>query len=171
MLLNIASKVLSHILFNHLFSYTEKIIGNYQCGYQPGRFTITQIFKLGRFWRKQKNIILVCIISLLTFELVMKLHAATKQFGFPGKLMRMVRLMMKNSACSRRVQLSISARFGTVNGLRQGEALACVLFNVALEEVIGASGIQSRGTIFYKAVQVLAYASDLGFDIQDSCGS
>jgi hypothetical protein len=33
-----------------------------------------------------------------------------------------------------------------------GDALACVLFNVALAKVIQHSGIQTTGTIFYKSV-------------------
>lgn len=44
MLLNIAYKVFSNILFDRLFQYTEKILGNYQSGFQPGRSTVNQIF-------------------------------------------------------------------------------------------------------------------------------
>jgi len=42
--------------------------------------------------------------------------------------------------------------------VRQCDALACLLFNIALEKVIRDSGIQTRGTIFFKTVQILAYA-------------
>jgi sorting nexin-29 len=45
--------------------------------------------------------------------------------------------------------------------VRQGDALACLLFNIALEKVIRDSGIQTRGTIFFKTVQILAYDIDL----------
>jgi len=44
--------------------------------------------------------------------------------------------------------------------VRQGDALACLLFNIALEKVIWDLGIQTRGTIFFKTVQILAYADD-----------
>jgi sorting nexin-29 len=47
--------------------------------------------------------------------------------------------------------------------VRQGDALACLLFNKALEKVIRDSGIQTRGTIFFKTVQILAYADDIDF--------
>jgi sorting nexin-29 len=47
------------------------------------------------------------------------------------------------------------------NGLRQGDALVCLLFNIALERVIRDAGINVRGTIFYKCVQILAYADDI----------
>jgi sorting nexin-29 len=45
-------------------------------------------------------------------------------------------------------------------GVRQGDALACLLFNIDLEKVIRDLGINQRGTIFYKSVQILAYADD-----------
>jgi sorting nexin-29 len=47
------------------------------------------------------------------------------------------------------------------NGLRQGDALACLLFNIALEKVIRDANINTRGTIFFKSVQILAYADDI----------
>jgi hypothetical protein len=47
------------------------------------------------------------------------------------------------------------------NGVRQGDALACLLFNIALEKVFRDSGINVRGTIFYKSVQILAFADDI----------
>jgi hypothetical protein len=45
--------------------------------------------------------------------------------------------------------------------VRQDDALACLLFNTALETVIRDLGIQTRGTIFFKAVQIVAYADDI----------
>jgi len=45
--------------------------------------------------------------------------------------------------------------------VRQGDALACLLFNIALEKAIRDSDIQTRGTIFFKTVQILAYADDI----------
>jgi hypothetical protein len=45
----------------------------------------------------------------------------------------------------------------TERGLRQGYALVCLLFNVALEWAIRKSGIETRGTIFHKS----AFAGDI----------
>ena len=49
----------------------------------------------------------------------------------------------------------------TKKGLIQGDSLACLLFNLALEKVVGNAGIQTNGTVFYKSVQLLAYADDI----------
>ena len=39
--------------------------------------------------------------------------------------------------------------------------MAYLLFNLALGKVIRNAGIQTSGTIFYKSVQLLAYADDV----------
>jgi sorting nexin-29 len=45
--------------------------------------------------------------------------------------------------------------------LRQSDALACMLFNIALEKAVRDAGIGKRGTIYHTSVQVLAYAGDI----------
>jgi sorting nexin-29 len=39
--------------------------------------------------------------------------------------------------------------------------LACLLFNISLEKVIRDAEVETRGTIFNKSVQILAYADDI----------
>jgi sorting nexin-29 len=67
-----------------------------------------------------------------------------------------------NSPCQVKVQSELSDPLRVMNGLRQGDSLACLLCNIALEKVIKNSGIQIKGTIFYKSVQSLAFANDIG---------
>ena len=43
----------------------------------------------------------------------------------------------------------------------KGGALACLLFNIALEKVIRDAAVNIRGTIFYKNVKILAYSDDI----------
>ncbi|GFW05999.1 putative endonuclease-reverse transcriptase [Trichonephila clavipes] len=47
------------------------------------------------------------------------------------------------------------------NGVRRGDALACLLFNLALERVVRYSNINSRGNIFNKLIQVFAFSDDI----------
>jgi sorting nexin-29 len=68
---------------------------------------------------------------------------------------------MENSQCYIKLQSELSRPLNIKNGLRQGDALACVLFNIALEKVIRDSGIQMRGTIIYRSLQLLAYSDDI----------
>jgi hypothetical protein len=55
-------------------------------------------------------------------------------------------------------QNGISDPFITRKGLRQGDALSCMLFNTALEKAVRVAGLDSRGTILHKSAQILAYA-------------
>jgi hypothetical protein len=44
---------------------------------------------------------------------------------------------------------------------RQGDAIAPLLFNVVLEIAITRSKIETKGTIFDKCGQIMAYADDV----------
>ena len=46
-------------------------------------------------------------------------------------------------------------------GFKQGDPLSCDLFNFLLESVLRKAGVHRNGTIFYKSVQLLAYADDI----------
>jgi sorting nexin-29 len=59
------------------------------------------------------------------------------------------------------VQNELSESFYIQSGLRQGDVLACILFNIALEKIIRDANINQCGNIFYKSVQILAYADDI----------
>jgi hypothetical protein len=83
------------------------------------------------------------------------------ELGIPSKLMRLIITTMTNVQCSVQIQSHLSDPMSTTRGVRQGDALACLLFNIALENVIRVSGIQTRGTIVFKTVQTLAYADDI----------
>jgi hypothetical protein len=55
----------------------------------------------------------------------------------------------------------LSSPIITRNGVHQGHSQACLLFNTALQKVVRAAGINTRGTIFYKSVQILAFVDDI----------
>ena len=49
----------------------------------------------------------------------------------------------------------------TQTGLRQFDSLSCLLFNLAQEEAIRDSQINTRGIIMNKSIQLLAYTDDI----------
>ncbi|XP_054091506.1 uncharacterized protein LOC105219282 isoform X2 [Zeugodacus cucurbitae] len=55
----------------------------------------------------------------------------------------------------------LSEPFDTKRGFRQGDSLSCDFFNLMLERIIRAAELNREGTIFYKSVQLLAYADDI----------
>jgi hypothetical protein len=83
-------------------------------------------------------------------------YAAINEFGFPGKCVRIVQLTIKHSKCSMRVQLRLSTHFETTHSFRHGDEAACLNLMWRLIKVTRGSGIQTRGAIVCKLVQLLA---------------
>lgn len=54
-----------------------------------------------------------------------------------------------------KTQGETSGAIEKTKGLRQGNAVACLLFIVALEKVVRGAELEARGTIFYKSMQIL----------------
>lgn len=57
-------------------------------------------------------------------------------FGIPYKLTMLTKLTLTNAKCQVRIQNVLSNSFQMLNGLIQGNPLASLLFNTALEKVI-----------------------------------
>jgi sorting nexin-29 len=90
-----------------------------------------------------------------------QLYKAMLELGIPSKLLRLTQDMMEGTTAKVKIQNELSESFHRRNGLRQGDALACILFNIALEKIIREANINQRGNIFYKSVQILAYADNI----------
>ena len=65
------------------------------------------------------------------------------EFGIPRKLVRLVKMSLTETYSRVRVGKNVSDRFPIRNGLKQGDGLLPVLFNIALEYAI------RRVQIFY----------------------
>jgi sorting nexin-29 len=72
-----------------------------------------------------------------------------KEFGIPLKLITLVKSTLTNEQCLVQIEYHLSEPIPTTRGVKQGDALACLLFNIALEKVIQDSGIQTIGTVFF----------------------
>jgi len=83
-------------------------------------------------------------------------YGAMNELNIPEKLIRLVKMIMSGMQNQIKIRSKLLAPFTIHKGVRQGDALACLLFNVTLEYAIRKSGIQTRGTKFYKLVQPLA---------------
>lgn len=166
-LLNTTYKILSNILYNRLTHYTEALLGEYQSGFRPGRSTIDQIFTLRQILEKTNEFNVDTFHLFIDFKSAYdsvirpKLYEAMQEFGIPDKLVRLVKATMSKVICKIKIQNETSDSFQTHRGLRQGDALACLLFNVALEKVVRDAGLDNRGTIYNKSIQTLAYADDI----------
>jgi Reverse transcriptase (RNA-dependent DNA polymerase) len=60
-----------------------------------------------------------------------------------------------------KIQNDCSEYFETRQGLRQGDVLSTLFFNVVLEIIVRRAKLQTNGTIFNRQTQILAYADDI----------
>jgi Reverse transcriptase (RNA-dependent DNA polymerase) len=60
-----------------------------------------------------------------------------------------------------KVKGRLSGSFKSKIGLRQGDGISTMLFNIALEGIVRRSGVETSGTIFTKSTQMLGFADDI----------
>jgi hypothetical protein len=82
------------------------------------------------------------------------------ELNFPTKLLRLNIATLTIVMCCVKIQNNCSESFETRQGLRQGDILSTLLFNVVLEVTVRRANLQTTGTIFNKETQLLAYADD-----------
>ena len=82
-------------------------------------------------------------------------------------LAKMCRLTLANTKSLVKVDCENSESFITTKGFRQGDGLSSDLFNICLEMIIRAANIDTTGTIYNKALQILGYADDLDIITRD----
>jgi hypothetical protein len=63
--------------------------------------------------------------------------------------------------CCVKIQNACSESFETRQGLRQGDVLSTLLFNVVLEVIERRANLQITGTIYNKETQLRAYVADI----------
>jgi sorting nexin-29 len=80
--------------------------------------------------------------------------------NFSFQLIALVNVTINNTKCRVKIQNRFSEPINVKHGVRQGDALVCLLFNTVLGKVITDAAVNMRGTIFYKSLQILAYADD-----------
>jgi len=164
---NIAYKIFSTVLCERLKPFVNNLIGSYQCGFRPGKSTIDQIFTLRQILEKTLEVQIDTHHLFVDFKAAFdsvdrdELYNTMSSFDIPAKLVRLCRMTLENSRCSVRVGEDLTEAFHVKKGLRQGDALSCDLFNIALERIVRNSVANWRGTIFHKSVQLLAYADDI----------
>ncbi|XP_067644845.1 uncharacterized protein [Eurosta solidaginis] len=66
-----------------------------------------------------------------------------------------------NTISSVRIGKDLPEPFENKRGFRQGDSLWCDFFNLMLEKIILAAELNRTGAIYYKSVQLLAYADDI----------
>lgn len=98
-----------------------------------------------------------------------KLWAALEEFGIPKKLIDLIKTCNTNTKCKVKFGNGTSDSFEVSTGLKQGDALSPVLFNIALKKVIRSMPMRQSIKLLSKN-KLLAYADDIviiGSTLQD----
>jgi Reverse transcriptase (RNA-dependent DNA polymerase) len=166
-LLNIAYKIFANILYQRLLPYTESTIGEYQGSFRVGRSTSDQLFIIRQILEKCKeyNIethhLFVDLEAAFDSVIRRKLWRVMEEFGIPNKLISLTKLTLIGANSRVRIRNQLSEIFNIEEGLRQGDPLATLLFNLTLEAAVRTTDIDPSGTIFTKSSQLLGFADDL----------
>ncbi|XP_020806218.1 uncharacterized protein LOC110182509 [Drosophila serrata] len=167
-LLPVAYKVLTSVLCENLKPHAEALIGPYQCGFRPGKSTMDQIFTLRQILEKSYENQIDTYHLFVDYKAAFdsprrdRLYAAMSELGIPAKLIRLCMMTLSNTISSVRVGNDQSETFYTKCGLRQGDSLSCMLFNILMESIIRKAGVHRTGTILTnRCVQLLGYADDI----------
>ena len=70
-----------------------------------------------------------------------------KEFRIPMKLVRLIKMTLANTNSKVKIQGKLSPSFETVIGLRQGDSLSTLLFNLCMEKIIRNIRINPGGKI------------------------
>jgi hypothetical protein len=81
------------------------------------------------------------------------------ELDFPTKLIRLTKATNADNCCVK-IQNECLDPIETRQGLRQGDVLSTLFFNVVLEAIIRRAKLQTTGIIFNKQTQLFAYAVD-----------
>jgi len=141
-LLNVTYKALSGILYNRLTVYAEEILGEYQCGFRANRSTTDHIFTIRQTQEKAYEYNIHLHNLFLDFKQALNRVNRDKMLndlmilGIPKKLVRLICVTMAGSKATVRVDNQYTSTFPITNGVRQGDALSSVLFDLALEAIL-----------------------------------
>ena len=70
-------------------------------------------------------------------------------------------MTLSNSCSFVKVGKDLCVRFDIVRGFRKVDPLSCDIFNFLMESLLWKAGVHCNGTIFYKNIQLIAYANDI----------
>src|SRR5215475_1633648 len=132
----VSYKILTNLLAKYIEPYVEEILGDYQCGFRKGRSTTDQIFCLRTILEKtyehKVDIHQLYIDYKQAYDTINRteLEEIMKEFGIPSKLVRLTKMTIENTNSKVRIQGKLTPSFETTIGLRQGDSLSTLLFNL-----------------------------------------
>lgn len=166
-LLSHGYKVLSKIIQKRLEQYTNTIIEDHQAGFVKGRSTTDQIFILkqaiSKYWEYNKEFHGIFIDFSKAYDSLdrAKIWDKMKKFGVPRKLINLIKMTIEGSRCKVKIDGTMSESFEVKTGVRQGDGLSPILFNIAIEDALQKVRRTNKGLKIGTNLNILAFADDV----------
>ena len=161
-------KVFSGILRDRLEKFYEGKIVEEQAGFRKGRGCVDQGYTLAQVVLKrlevQKNTYLCFVDLKKAYDSVWRegLFRRMVDDGVPGKLLSLVKRWYKNVTVRVRVNDVESDWFGSKVGVRQGDTLSPLLFNIFINGIVDKVKESGLGVkIGRETMSVLLFADDM----------
>lgn len=166
-LLNTTYKVLAHFLRQRLQVFAERGMGNYQAGFRPGRSTTGQIFGLRQLMEKAYEYGIDLHNIFIDFKKAYdsvqhkSVWQALVYYQVPPKLRNLIMETITETSYKIKLGNETTDEISSNVGLRQGDSLSPVLFNMVLDRIIKENPIQHNHYLFRNRGQILGYADDI----------
>jgi hypothetical protein len=140
-LMDVVGKVFSGILRHRLECWYEGRIAEEQAGFRKGRGCVDNSYTLAQVVQKrlekQQNTYLCFVDLKKAYDSVWRegLFRKLRQDGVPQKLVKLVRMWYKKVRARVRVNDEESTWFETKVGVRQGDTLSPLLFNIFINDI------------------------------------
>jgi len=160
-------KILSNVLLTKITPYAEEITGDLQSGFRHNRSTIDHIFCIRQIleekWEYEKAVHQLFIDFKKAYDSVRRevLYNILIEFFSPMKLVKLIKMFMTETHSRVWVGKNLCHMFLIRNGLKQGDALLPLLFNIASEYAIMRVQINQDGFKLNGIHQLLVYADDV----------
>jgi len=141
-LLNTDYNIYTKILANRLRDVAPDLIHKDQAGFMPRRsiFDQTKIAELAIRWCKvtETKGMIMCLDQEKAYDRIdlNYLWKTLETFGFPAQLITRIKNLYKYASTAIRINGFVSELFDVRRGVRQGDPMSCLLYNLAIEPLI-----------------------------------
>lgn len=166
-LISTAYKVFSKILQKKLEPYLKEVINEKQAGFIKNRSTTDQIFILkeaiSKYWEYNKTMAILFVDFRKAYDSIFrdKLWEKMQRFGIPKKIINLVKVTLKSSKGVVKMDGEYSKAFNIKTGVRQGDGISPLLFNIVIQEALDAASEAGEGIKIGTKINVLAFADDV----------
>jgi hypothetical protein len=137
---------------NSIRPHANAAVQHYQAGFQSGKSTTDQLFALRQILEKCNKFNFTMHHLFIDFKAAYdtiirnEVYVGMSELNFSTKLTCLTKATLTIVARCVKMQNDCSESFETRQGLRQGDVLSTLLFNIVLEVIVRRTNLQTTGT-------------------------